>query len=148
MMSSIPALQPTQLDLGDKGHLRRLPAASLRGRSKERGLGNHRRLSRQVRAPALEVNGRTGPQNGWPRRNGLHHELPADGLPKKGSGARYQCLRCRCLERAYSVKRDVGCAEWRSPEISRFHPGEVGWAFELSWVCRPELSAESILSCS
>ena len=37
--------------------------------------------------PLWKNDGRNGPQNGRPRRNGLHHELPSDGLPEARSAA-------------------------------------------------------------
>ena len=89
---------------GTKGVFADYPPRIFVGWPKARGLAEHRCVSRQVRAPAVEDNRRTGSQNGGPRRNGLRHELPADGLPEKRSGARHRCLRCRRMERADSAQ--------------------------------------------
>ncbi len=60
-----------------------------KGRPEGRRLAEDRRLQRQIRASALEDDGRSRAENGWPRRNGLRHELQVDGLPETRPGARY-----------------------------------------------------------
>ena len=61
---------------------------------------------------------------------------------KRGLVPDLNVLRCRRMERAHSIKRSIGGAEWRSPEIPGFHPREVERQCGSSRLCGSDLSAE------
>src|SRR5579885_1758492 len=72
----------------------------------------------------MEGRGRNG-ERARPRRDGLHHVLPAGAVHERRVGAGYGCVRCGELERSRGVEREIGSGRKCSSEIPRFYARKV-----------------------